>query len=160
MDEKSREGISSCVCSNEKKARMQRFANPFWPVFNWIQYEDRIFNNWTDELIINLMTETHEVKDSGYLNILKGCACQSERSKFIVAEIWAFENKSERDAPTEWMIASAVRQRFLFRSLPLVLLSLLSVQEEIDRRSFLLPVRAGHSGKHHVRHECPTEEPW
>ena len=91
---------------------------------------------------------------------LKGCACQSERSKFIVAEIWAAENKSELDAQTEWMIASAVRQRFLFCLLPLVLSSLLSVQEEVDRRSFLLPVRSGHSGKHYVWHECPTEEPW
>lgn len=34
-----------------------------------------------------------------------------------------------------------------------------SVQEEVDRGSFLLPVRPGHPGEHPVRPERPPEEP-
>lgn len=48
---------------------------------------------------------------------------------------------------------------FLYRLCFLTTAFSSSVQEEVDRGSFLLPVCAGHPGKHPVRPEHPPEEP-
>lgn len=47
-----------------------------------------------------------------------------------------------------------------FSSLPFSAVSFSpAVQEEVDTGSFLLPVRAGHPGKHYIWSKRPFEEP-
>lgn len=49
---------------------------------------------------------------------------------------------------------------FVIPTSPPVLSFLPTVQEEVNRGSILLPVCTSNPGKHHIRPECPTEEPW